>query len=580
MSAENTDHAKRLAEIEAWATRNGDTASIEDAGVGDLTEEIAIGVEAVRDLLAQLRAEHAARAIAEADRKADVMRLTKRLEALGDNPDNGRQIVCGTCGETAWSVCTHTANAAQFGADRERELRAAAEALTAAGVPDDGTALPQRIQILREDANARRRDEVLAVIDEWVGYYPADLFPPDGTSIDAKSGTFARHLLGLVRGQLVKVFDGREDPDIAAATASRTENRQEAIEIARRKGDLTQVPDEALDAAINVVSEREADVQTLANLAREHRILLRLQREAARRIEAGYRATSDEPQAGGLGLLLAEAAARYPGALAGLTEEQRRHLVALAADPARRARFNAPLGDSARIELLSVLAHPHRPEAARAREHLNAEFGLSIKVEDLARALGISPEDMLAIEVGTKTTDDAGWKEILTACFLLGSGTAPEHIIDPASSPAFQRAMTEEEPTCPGPDCPMCNGEACALCGAGTRDRSGEPDCEHDVEQRHTEPTEEDAPEETDPAGHSPEAMWSEMAATVPKDDEGEPSKRAFLEAQLGEIDSMLAAISPKRVIEKAGLEAQRTEAAQELARLGKRDDEGAHDPR
>jgi hypothetical protein len=103
------------------------------------------------------------------------------------------------------------------------------------------------------------------------------LFPSTSAARTAsrfsRGSTFARHLLGLVRGQLVKVFDGREDPDIAAATASRTENRQEAIEIARRKGDLTQVPDEALDAAINVVSEREADVQTLANLAREHRMI-------------------------------------------------------------------------------------------------------------------------------------------------------------------------------------------------------------------------------------------------------------------------------------------------------------------
>jgi hypothetical protein len=34
-------------------------------------------------------------------------------------------------------------------------------------------------------------------------------------------------------------------------------------------------------------------------------------------------------------------------------------------------------------------------------------------------------------------------------------------------------------------DCPACSGEACALCGAGTRTRHGEPLCDHDVVERH-----------------------------------------------------------------------------------------------
>lgn len=40
---------------------------------------------------------------------------------------------------------------------------------------------------------------------------------------------------------------------------------------------------------------------------------------------------------------------------------------------------------------------------------------------------------------------------------------------------------------CPGPDCWMCSGEACLLCGAGLR--SNAPRCEHDVTERHTDPT-------------------------------------------------------------------------------------------
>ncbi len=47
-----------------------------------------------------------------------------------------------------------------------------------------------------------------------------------------------------------------------------------------------------------------------------------------------------------------------------------------------------------------------------------------------------------------------------------------------------------EHIVCPGPDCPMCNGEACALCGAGCSNTDpARPVCEHDVIERHTEQT-------------------------------------------------------------------------------------------
>jgi len=36
------------------------------------------------------------------------------------NPDNGREMICGKCGEHARQVCTHLANAIQF-ADQQRE---------------------------------------------------------------------------------------------------------------------------------------------------------------------------------------------------------------------------------------------------------------------------------------------------------------------------------------------------------------------------------------------------------------------------------------------------------------------------
>ena len=41
---------------------------------------------------------------------------------------------------------------------------------------------------------------------------------------------------------------------------------------------------------------------------------------------------------------------------------------------------------------------------------------------------------------------------------------------------------------CPGhPDCMMCNGSACNLCGAGCWNNAIK-DCQHDVVERHEEP--------------------------------------------------------------------------------------------
>jgi len=44
-------------------------------------------------------------------------------------------------------------------------------------------------------------------------------------------------------------------------------------------------------------------------------------------------------------------------------------------------------------------------------------------------------------------------------------------------------------PECPGPECPMCNGECCNLCGAGCWTRGPDAEkCEHDVIERHADP--------------------------------------------------------------------------------------------
>jgi len=55
--------------------------------------------------------------------------------------------------------------------------------------------------------------------------------------------------------------------------------------------------------------------------------------------------------------------------------------------------------------------------------------------------------------------------------------------------PVAATLSSDDEPECPGEHCMMCNGEACALCGAGcwNNDPNREP-CDHDVLERHTEP--------------------------------------------------------------------------------------------
>ncbi len=63
---------------------------------------------------------------------------------------------------------------------------------------------------------------------------------------------------------------------------------------------------------------------------------------------------------------------------------------------------------------------------------------------DVARALNLSTPEVSGLEHGRYTTDDAGWSEIQTVCFLLGSNVKVEHILDPASSPSFQRAMADD----------------------------------------------------------------------------------------------------------------------------------------
>lgn len=73
--------------------------------------------------------------------------------------------------------------------------------------------------------------------------------------------------------------------------------------------DLTQMTNEALDAAIEEQYRRRDAAQTLAELTREHRILRCLQKEGARRIEAWCRANLLMPPKNGEPDLLDQAKA-------------------------------------------------------------------------------------------------------------------------------------------------------------------------------------------------------------------------------------------------------------------------------
>lgn len=63
--------------------------------------------------------------------------------------------------------------------------------------------------------------------------------------------------------------------------------------------DLTEMTNEAIDSAISEQYRRRDAAQTLAELTCEHRILRRLQREAARRIVVRFRATHLMPPKNG-----------------------------------------------------------------------------------------------------------------------------------------------------------------------------------------------------------------------------------------------------------------------------------------
>ena len=98
-----------------------------------------------------------------------------------------------------------------------------------------------------------------------------------------------------------------------------------------------------------------------------------------------------------------------------------------------------------RIRVIALPPQQGREKAGKAMRDLR-RMG-KVNLEQVAIALRISIPDVSSLERGEKTTDDAGWTEIQTALFLLGSGKKPEHVADPRSDPSFLRALEscEEE---------------------------------------------------------------------------------------------------------------------------------------
>lgn len=151
--------------------------------------------------------------------------------------------------------------------------------------------------------------------------------------------------------------------------------------------------------------------------------------------------TPDEPQAGGLGMTISEAARRY-----GVSPEAAKARAArIAALPEQLKAldddFLRLVFDGPRITLT-----PHRGAFVVS---FREEHGIT--QQQLATALRIDVAALQALEAGQKTTDAAGWAEIQTALFILASKPAEErdaeagYIADPMSRPNIDDLLNAED---------------------------------------------------------------------------------------------------------------------------------------
>lgn len=387
-----TDHAKWLAEFEAHH------AAIEARARGDM--DPGDGMRAHEDrgaLLDMIRA--ASDALDDAGVTAEVGSLVERIAFLRRDADG-----IGDCAERQWN-----------------EVSAA---LTAAGVPDDGRRLAERVRALaaRENKTHKRAcDHSGAAFDaRW---------PTLGAALDAGDlAAFNKQMAAL------------EQASHKAAQQDRA--RLDADPRCRLSGNPCGTDTWAVgrpcpcEPCQQWLRRQRADA-----IDRRHGV----DPESERRLEVFLAATE-------------------PATSATASRWQRR--------PSRASLR--------RIAVLDPAEHASGGGAARMREYLNSEFGLSTTVADLARALRISQEDMLAIESGTKTTDAAGRAEIQTALFLLGSGKEPEHIADPESDPSFWEALDAQDGET---DPPADLVQRCDVCGRESplgleHDYHPEPDIE------------------------------------------------------------------------------------------------------
>lgn len=230
----------------------------------------------------------------------------------------------------------------------------------------------------------------------------------------------------------------------------------EAVRIVERlKGRAVASPEEMRQAALVALTLRSSALEQLvadpARRAAFNAVPPELAALYAREAELGDQIDAhehaDPPTAPPEALVLAyretgeQIRAAERAALAALGPPR---IVVTPVEPIDRSEVSAFVDGPGRhgVETVTLLRYPESPCGKGIRD---LRLLAKVKVSALARALRIGPEEVHGLEHGSRTTDDAGWTEIMTSLFRLGSGTPAEEIADPIGSGALDRALARAE---------------------------------------------------------------------------------------------------------------------------------------
>ena len=78
----------------------------------------------------------------------------------------------------------------------------------AAGVVPETNRVPRWFLAVLHEAHAlgaaEMREKAARIADGWAASYPVDVFPADGTSLDAKAARHGRHVASCIAGDIRK----------------------------------------------------------------------------------------------------------------------------------------------------------------------------------------------------------------------------------------------------------------------------------------------------------------------------------------------------------------------------------------